>query len=212
MSKDFIFTERPSVYLASKSPRRQELLRQIDVEFDELLVREASGRRRDIVEVPRKGEAALEYVKRIARTKASVGWQRMIRRSLPPRPVLAADTEVVIDGAVLGKPDDAANAIAMLERLSGKTHDVLTAVAVRWHAHIVLAVSSSRVSFRALTRDEVERYVATGEPFDKAGGYGIQGRAAAFIRHLEGSYSGVMGLPLLKPPRYSERSATMCHD
>jgi septum formation protein len=198
MSKDFIFTERPSVYLASKSPRRQALLRQIDVEFDELLVREASGRRRDIVEVPRKGEPALEYVTRIARTKASVGWQRMIRRRLPPRPVLAADTEVVIDGAVLGKPGDAANAIAMLERLSGKTHDVLTAVAVRWHAHIVLDVSSSRVSFRELTRDEVERYVATGEPFDKAGGYGVQGRAAAFIRHLEGSYSGVMGLPLFE--------------
>jgi septum formation protein len=198
MSKDFIFTERPSVYLASKSPRRQALLRQIDVEFDELLVREASGRRRDIVEVPRKGEAALEYVKRIARTKASVGWQRMIRRRLSPRPVLAADTEVVIDDAVLGKPDDAASAIAMLERLSGKTHDVVTAVAVRWHAHTVLAVSSSRVSFRELMRDEVERYVATGEPFDKAGGYGIQGRAAAFIRHLEGSYSGVMGLPLFE--------------
>jgi septum formation protein len=198
MSEDFILTERPSVYLASKSPRRQELLRQIDVEFDELLVREASGRRRDIVEVPRKGEPALEYVKRIARTKASVGWRRMIRRRLPPRPVLAADTEVVVDGAVLGKPDDAASAIAMLECLSGKTHDVLTAVAVRWRAHIVLAVSSSRVSFRELTRDEVERYVATGEPFDKAGGYGIQGRAAAFIRHLEGSYSGVMGLPLFE--------------
>ena len=198
MSKDFIFTERPSVYLASKSPRRQALLRQIDVEFDELLVREASGRRRDIVEVPHKGEAALEYVKRIARTKASVGWQRMIRRRLPPRPVLAADTEVVIDGTVLGKPGDAANAIAMLESLSGRTHDVLTAVAVRWHAHIVLVVSSSRVSFRELTRHEVEHYVGTGEPFDKAGGYGIQGRAAAFIRHLEGSYSGVMGLPLFE--------------
>ncbi len=198
MSKDFVLTERPSVYLASKSPRRQELLRQIGVEFEELLVREAGGRRRDIVETPRKGEPALDYVKRIARTKASVGWHQMNRRHLPPRPVLAADTEVVIDGDVLGKPGDAMNAIAMLERLSGKTHDVLTAVAVRWHAHIVLALSTSRVSFRALARDEVERYVATGEPFDKAGGYGIQGRAAAFIRHLEGSYSGVMGLPLFE--------------
>jgi septum formation protein len=198
MSKDFVLTERPSVYLASKSPRRQELLRQIGIEFEELLVREAAGRRRDIVESPRKDEPALEYVKRIARTKASVGWRQMNRRNLPPRPVLAADTEVVIDGAVLGKPSDTANAVAMLERLSDKTHDVLTAVAVRWYAHIVLAVSTSRVSFRALTRDEVERYVATGEPFDKAGGYGIQGRAAAFIRHLEGSYSGVMGLPLFE--------------
>ena len=198
MSKDFVLTEKPSVYLASKSPRRKELLRQIGVEFEELLVREAGGRRRDIIEAPRADEAPLEYVKRIARTKASVGWHQMNRRNLPPRPVLAADTEVVIDGAVLGKPGDTANAIAMLERLSDKTHDVLTAVAVRWHAHIVLAVSTSRVSFRALTRDEVERYVATGEPFDKAGGYGIQGRAAAFIRHLEGSYSGVMGLPLFE--------------
>ena len=149
-------------------------------------------------EVRAKDVPALEYVSRIARTKATVGWRRMNRRNLATRPVLAADTEVVVDGEVLGKPTDAANAVAMLERLSGNTHEVLTAVAVRWHAHIVLAVSASRVSFRALTRDEVERYVATGEPFDKAGGYGIQGRAAAFIRHLEGSYSGVMGLPLFE--------------
>lgn len=195
---NFVLTERPSVYLASKSPRRQELLRQIGIEFEELLVREAAGRRRDIVETPRKDEPALEYVKRIARTKAAVGWHQMNRRELPPRPVLAADTEVVIDGEVLGKPDGAANAIAMLERLSGNTHAVLTAVAVRWHAQVMLAVSTSRVSFRTLSRDEVERYVATGEPFDKAGGYGIQGRAAAFIRHLDGSYSGVMGLPLFE--------------
>ena len=114
MSKDFILTERPSVYLASKSPRRQDLLRQIGIEFEELLVREASGRRRDIVEAPRKDESALDYVKRIARTKASVGWLQRNRRNLPPRPVLAADTEVVIDGAVLGKPTDAADAVAML--------------------------------------------------------------------------------------------------
>ncbi len=195
---NFVLIERPSVYLASKSPRRQELLRQIGIEFEELLVREAAGRRRDIVETSRKDEPALEYVKRIARTKAAVGWHQMKRRQLPPRPVLAADTEVVIDGEVLGKPDGAANAIAMLLRLSGNTHDVITAVAIRWHAQVVLAVSTSRVSFRTLTRDEVERYVATGEPFDKAGGYGIQGRAAAFIRHLDGSYSGVMGLPLFE--------------
>lgn len=198
MSKDRVLTEPPSVYLASKSPRRQELLRQIGVEFEELLLREAGGRRRDVVELPRKDEPALHYVRRIARTKASAGWNRMIQRQLAPKPVLAADTEVVIRGKVLGKPDSAAAAIAMLERLSGTTHRVLTAVAVRWHTHILLAVSTSRVSFRALSRDEVERYVATGEPFDKAGGYGIQGRAAAFIQHLEGSYSGVMGLPLFE--------------
>lgn len=196
MSAAFILTERPSVYLASKSPRRQELLRQIGVEFEELLLREAAGRRRDVAEVPRKGEPALDYVKRIARTKASVGWHQMTRRNLPPRPVLAADTEVVADAVVFGKPGDAAGAVAMLRRLSGRTHEVMTAVAVRWNTQIALAVSTSRVTMRALPDDEIERYVATGECFDKAGGYAVQGRAAAFISHLDGSYSGVMGLPL----------------
>jgi len=198
MSKDIALTDVASIYLASKSPRRMELLRQIGVEFEELRVRESDGRRRDVIETPRKDEPALNYVKRIARTKAVVGWHQMNRRKLPPRPVLAADTEVVVDGAVLGKPADAVNAMAMLERLSGNTHGVLTAVAVRWHAQIVLAVSTSQVTFRALTQDDIERYVATGEPFDKAGGYAIQGRAAAFISHLDGSYSGVMGLPLFE--------------
>ena len=115
-----------------------------------------------------------------------------------PKPVLAADTEVVVDGVVLGKPDDAADAASMLERLSGRTHDVVTAVAIRWNAQIALAVSMSRVSFRAIASDEIERYVATGEPFDKAGAYAIQGRAATFVSRLEGSYSGVMGLPLFE--------------
>jgi septum formation protein len=196
MSELFVLTERPSIYLASKSPRRQELLRQLGVEFNELLLREALGRRRDVVEASRTGEPPLEYVKRIARLKASVGWHRMGRRGLPQKPVLGADTEVVLDGVALGKPADAAGAVAMLASLSGRTHDVLTAVAIRWHTQLVAAVSTSRVTFRAIARDEVDRYVATGEPFDKAGGYAIQGKAAAFVQHLEGSYSGVMGLPL----------------
>ena len=194
----FVLTERPSVYLASKSPRRQELLRQLGVEFDELLLREAPGRRRDIVEAPRKGELPQEYVKRIARLKASVGWHRMQRRGLAPKPVVGADTEVVLDGAALGKPADAAAAAAMLAALSDRTHEVITAVAIRWQTQIAQAVSTSRVTFRAIARDEIERYVATGEPFDKAGGYAIQGKAAAFVQHLEGSYSGVMGLPLFE--------------
>ena len=198
MSELFVLTERPSVYLASKSPRRQELLRQLGVEFEELLLREASGRRRDVVEEPRKDEPPLEYVKRIARTKASVGWHRMGRRELPPKPVLGADTEVVLDGAVLGKPGDAAAAAAMLAALSGRTHEVITAVAVRWQTQLALAVSTSQVSFRAIAKDEIERYVATGEPLDKAGAYAIQGQAAAFVSHLRGSYSGVMGLPLFE--------------
>lgn len=196
MSQLFVLTERPSVYLASKSPRRQELLRQIGVEFEELLLREASGRRRDIVETPRKDESPLDYVKRVARTKASVAWHQMGHRGLPPKPILAADTEVVVDGAVFGKPKDVGDAVSMLERLSGRTHEVLTAVAVRWNAQIAMAVSTSQVTFRALSREEIDRYVATGEPFDKAGAYAVQGRAAIFISRIEGSYSGVMGLPL----------------
>jgi septum formation protein len=194
----FILNERPSVYLASKSPRRQELLRQLGVEFDELLLREAPGRRRDIVEAPRKGEPPQEYVKRIARLKASVGWHRMERRGLAPKPVLGADTEVVLDGAALGKPADAAAAVAMLAAMSDRSHEVITAVAIRWQTQIAQAVSTSRVTFRAIAHDEIERYVATGEPFDKAGGYAIQGKAAVFVQHLEGSYSGVMGLPLFE--------------
>lgn len=196
MSELFVLTERPSIYLASKSPRRQELLRQLGVEFDELLLRESAGRRRDVVEEPRKDEPPLEYVKRIARLKASVGWHRMGRRGLPAKPVLGADTEVVLEGVALGKPADAAGAVAMLVALSGRTHEVMTAVAVRWQAQLALAVSSSRVTFRAMTREEIDRYVASGEPFGKAGAYAIQGRAAVFVQHLEGSYSGVMGLPL----------------
>ncbi|HTS21309.1 MAG TPA: Maf family protein [Casimicrobiaceae bacterium] len=198
MSEPFVIAERPSVYLASKSPRRQELLRQLGIDFVELKLREAAGRDPDVVEAPREGEAPIEYVKRVARLKASVAWHRMTRRNLAPKPVLAADTEVVLDGAVFGKPRDAADAIAMLSVLSGRTHEVFTAVAVRWEAQLVQGVSSSRVAFRAVPKDEIERYVATGEPFDKAGAYAIQGRAAAFIQHLEGSYSGVMGLPLFE--------------
>jgi septum formation protein len=198
MSKLFVLTERPSVYLASKSPRRQELLRQLGVDFTELLLREAAGRRRDIVETPRKDEPPLEYIKRVARTKAAVGWHQMGRRSLAPKPVLAADTDVILNGAVLGKPKDATSAAEMLRRLSGQTHEVSTAVAVRWNTQIIITVSSSRVTFRALTDDEIDRYVATSEPFDKAGAYAIQGRGAAFVSHLEGSYSGVMGLPLFE--------------
>jgi septum formation protein len=198
MSKLFVLTERPSVYLASKSPRRQELLRQLGVDFTELLLREAASRRRDIVETPRTDEPPLEYIKRVARTKAAVGWHQMGRRSLAPKPVLAADTDVVLNGAVLGKPKDATSATEMLRRLSGQTHEVSTAVAVRWNTQIIITVSSSRVTFRALTDDEIDRYVATSEPFDKAGAYAIQGRGAAFVSHLEGSYSGVMGLPLFE--------------
>ena len=186
----------PVVYLASKSPRREELLRQLGVEFTVIRVREAPGRDRDVEEGARDAEPPLHYVERIARTKAAVGWQRILQRGLVPRPVLGADTEVVLDGVIFGKPKDAAAAKRMLAQLSRRTHQVLTAVALSWDQQIVAEISSSAVTFRELLPDEIDRYVATGEPFDKAGAYAVQGRAASFVSRIEGSYSGVMGLPL----------------
>jgi septum formation protein len=186
----------PTIWLASRSPRRQELLAQIGVEFDVLRLREASGRTPDVLEVAHDGEPALHYVERIARTKANVGWQSMVARGLEPRPVLGADTEVILDGEVFGKPADERAAKAMLARLSGRTHEVVTAVALRWQDDTHFAMSTSKVTLAPLTKSAIAAYVASGEPFDKAGGYGIQGRAAAFVTRLDGSYSGVMGLPL----------------
>jgi septum formation protein len=188
--------DTPVVYLASKSPRREELLRQLGIEFASLRMREAPSREADIVEGAHDAEPALHYVERIARTKAAIGWQRMRQRGLPPRPVLGADTEVVLDGTIFGKPKDAPVAIRMLLLLAGRTHHVLTAVAMCWEERIVAEISTSAVTMRRLEQEEIERYVATGEPFDKAGAYAVQGRAASFVSRIDGSYSGVMGLPL----------------
>ena len=189
---------QPYVYLASRSPRRHDLLRQIGIRFEELRFREAPGRPPDVVEGALDAEPPHHYVERIARTKSSVGWQQMQRRALPEHPVLAADTEVAVDGAIFGKPVDADDAARMITRLSGRTHLVLTAVALRFHDHVGVAVARSEVTFRKVTPDELKRYVDTGEPFDKAGAYAIQGLAATFIRRIEGTYSGVMGLPLFE--------------
>ena len=188
----------PAVYLASKSPRREELLRQLGVEFTTLRLRESSGRERDVIEVARDAEPARHYVERLARTKATVGWHRMLQRALAPRPVLGADTEVVLDDRIFGKPKDDADAVRMLTLLSGRTHQVLTAVAICWEGNTVAEISTSNVTFRALERDEIDRYVDTKEPLDKAGGYAIQGRAATFVQRIEGSHSGIMGLPLFE--------------
>lgn len=186
----------PTVYLASKSPRREELLRQLGIDFASLRLRESTARERDIVEGARDAEPARHYVERIARTKATVGWQRMLQRGLPPRPVLGADTEVVLDDVIFGKPKDAADATRMLTLLSGRTHHVLTAVALCWEQNTVAEISTSAVTFRTIEPAEIERYVATSEPFDKAGAYAIQGRAATFVQRIDGSHSGIMGLPL----------------
>lgn len=191
----------PRIWLASKSPRRGELLAQIGVAWDVLKLREAPGRAPDIVEVAHDGEPPLHYIERMARTKALAGWKTMIARELERRPVLAADTEVIVDGEVLGKPADAEAATKMLARLSGRSHQVATAVALRWGDDLHFALSESTVTLSTLTRARIARYVATGEPLDKAGGYGIQGPAAAFVIRIEGSYSGVMGLPLAETAR-----------
>jgi septum formation protein len=188
----------PLLYLASKSPRRAALLAQLAVEFEPLLLREAAGRPRDVVEEALDAEPAAHYVERMARTKAQIGWQRMQNRKLAERPVLGADTEVVLDGDVFGKPRDADDAVRMIKRLSGRTHHVLTAVALRYRDRTDVEVSASKVTLRRLGAAEIERYVATGEPLDKAGAYALQGRAAAFVSRLEGSYTGVVGLPLFE--------------
>jgi septum formation protein len=171
MRKDF-------VYLASASPRRSELLRQIGVPFE---VRAAA-----IPEDQAPGERP------------------------EVRPVLAADTAVVLDHEVLGKPADVAEAAAMLERLSGRTHRVLTAVTLRCGAEVQTLLSESEVRFRVTTAAERLAYCATGEPFDKAGGYGIQGHAAVFVEDLQGSYSGVVGLPLFETAELLTRAGVHC--
>ncbi len=189
-------TRSSLIYLASRSPRRRELLRQIGVVFEPILLREAPRQPADFDETPRAGEAPDDYVPRIAREKAVVAVGIMRARRLAVHPVLTADTTVVCDDLILGKPADAADAARMLGLLAGRMHRVLTAVAIAGGDAVEVRMSESRVWFRALAADEIRRYVATGEPVDKAGAYAVQGRAAAFITRIEGSYSGIMGLPL----------------
>ena len=184
------------IYLASRSPRRRELLRQIGVSFELLFLREDPRRGRDVDETALPHEAAQDYVVRLARAKAELAARVAPQRGLRPHPALGADTTVVFEGAVIGKPDGAEDAIRMLSALSGREHQVMTAVALALRDRIESVVSISTVEFRVLEPAEIERYVATGEPHGKAGAYAIQGRAAAFITRIAGSYSGIMGLPL----------------
>ena len=183
------------IYLASQSPRRRELLKQIGVAFDVLALRAVAGRM-DVIEVPRAGEAAPDFAQRMAGEKAACGWRAVDARRLLRFPVLGADTVVELDGAILGKPADRTEAEAMLRRLSGREHQVHTAVAVQHEARLELRLSSSRVRLAELDAASIARYLETGEYLGKAGAYGIQGRAGAFVEHIDGSYSGIMGLPL----------------
>lgn len=197
----------PSLYLASQSPRRRELLTQIGVDYQVVVA--------EIDETPHAGETPANYVQRLAREKAAAGWAALQQQSLPLRPVLGADTAVVLDtplnslGAspgmpqILGKPTDLNDARNMLRQLSGRSHRVLTAVSL-CGAQQFTALSATTVWFRAITDIEIDAYWAAGEPRDKAGSYGIQGYAAVFIERIDGSYSGVMGLPLFETAQLLE--------
>lgn len=185
-----------SIYLASRSPRRRELLGHIGVKFHLLLFRNRPDTTPDVDEVPNDGENPRDYVMRMALSKAAAGWKRMQERNLPRAPVLAADTTVALEGRIYNKPADRAEAAAMLAALSGKRHEVLTAVALQFEDQVETALSVSEVQFRELTPEDINDYVATGEPDDKAGAYAIQGRAALFVREIRGSQSGIVGLPL----------------
>jgi septum formation protein len=184
------------IYLASRSPRRRDLLKQIGVPFELLLLREDLRRGVDVDETPLPDESPGIYVLRIARTKAETAVRQIAYRGLPQKPVLAADTTVVFDGQIVGKPDDAEHAARILRALSGREHQVLTAVVVALREQIETQISVSSVWFREIAEADIRRYCATGEPLDKAGAYAIQGRAGAFVMRIAGSYSGIMGLPL----------------
>lgn len=178
----------PIIYLASASVRRQELLRQIGIGFEVLPS--------NVLETRAPGEAPERYVQRVAADKARFVAHLIAARGLPARPVLGADTEVLLDDTVLGKPINAQHAADMLRRLAGRAHRVLTGVCLV-HAGVVHeAISESLVTFAPLSEPDIAAYVETGEPFDKAGGYAVQGRGARYIRRIDGSYSGIMGLPL----------------
>lgn len=179
------------LFLASRSPRRRELLQRLGVEFDTVYI--------NIEEIWDGKESAEEYVSRLALSKAQAG-QKIADKNWP---ILASDTEVVVDGRILGKPNDNEHAMSMLMSLSGRSHEVLSAVTLLDKTQQTV-VSKNRLSFRAITEDECFQYVESGESDDKAGAYAIQGRAASFITRLEGSYSSVMGLPLLETSKLVE--------
>lgn len=182
------------IYLASQSPRRQALLQQIGVAFELLPPDPAEDA--EALEEPLRNEAPRRYVQRVTALKLDAAMLRLVASDLPPAPVLCADTTVCVGRKILGKPASAEQAKSMLTQLAGREHRVLTAVAVQWEGQRVFCTSLTRVRFAALTERQIDAYIQSGEPFGKAGAYAIQGRAAAFVTQLSGSYSGVVGLPL----------------
>lgn len=185
-----------TIWLASKSPRRAELLGGMGVPFEVLQFMDAGGAQYEVDESVMPGEPPRDYVRRVALDKALHAHAYLKDRGLALRPLLSSDTTVALGERILGKPADAAEAREMLSALSGKIHDVLTAVVVIDGDQIRQALSISRVQFMDLSPDTIERYIASGEPFDKAGAYGIQGHAGVFIAEIQGSFTGIMGLPV----------------
>lgn len=195
--------DNPILYLASQSPRRAELLRQIGVGFLPVVV--------SVDESTRPGESASDYVRRLAEAKAGEGWHSP-DRTAAELPVLGSDTCVVLDDQILGKPRDKTDGLRMLARLGGRSHQVMTAVCLYAGDFSKTVVSVSEVTFRQLTPEEIELYWETGEPADKAGGYAIQGRAAVFVKALHGSFSGVVGLPLMETDALLREYRAYCEE
>ena len=191
------------IYLASQSPRRRQLLEQLGVTYQLLLP--DGDEDAEALEQVLPNEAPAVYVQRVTQLKLDAALQRLQRRSLAAAPVLCSDTTVAMGRAIFGKPADPADAAAMLAQMAGRTHRVLTAVAVGLGTRHERVLSRSQVRFAPLGADEIEAYVSTGEPMGKAGAYGVQGRAAAFIAHISGSYSGIMGLPLYETAQLLRR-------
>jgi len=182
------------IYLASQSPRRRQLLEQLGVRHELLLPDHDEDA--ESLEAVLPGEAPAAYVQRVTQLKLDAALARLKRRGLPAAPVLCSDTTVALGRRIYAKPADAADACRMLAELAGHTHRVLTAVALGTPRRRLQALSTSRVTFAPLSRPQIAAYVAGGEPLGKAGAYAVQGRAAAFIVHISGSYSGIMGLPM----------------
>ncbi len=197
-------TPHEFVYLASQSPRRAQLLDQLGVKHRPLLP--DAGEDAEALEAERSGEPPLDYVQRVTRLKLDAARKRLRRRGLPVAPILCADTTVAVGRRILGKPADAAEAAEMLHRLSGRTHRVMTAVAVQAGAQVHTLTQVSRVRFADLSETTIRRYIDSGEPMGKAGAYAIQGRMAAWIEHIDGSHSGIMGLPLFETTQVLARA------
>ena len=184
------------IYLASRSPRRRDLLAQIGVRFDVMLFRADPRADVEVDEQTLLNEKPEEYVVRVARAKAAFAARLLESRHLLPRPLLSADTTLDLDGEIIGKPRNEADAQNILARLSGRGHRVLTAIAITDQVRLEHRLNISEVHFRKLDADEIRRYVLSGEAMDKAGAYAIQGRAGAFVEEIRGSHSGIVGLPL----------------